>query len=115
MFWKKSDADYINSIRRWIGWSKRSKYFWAVLSIVQVGNVIALTLVLNRIAVQWNEGAWLGFVAGVFTAFCWCGFGMALFMFLASATMRPWRLLLDYHDRLQKAGLLQVDRDDSAK
>jgi hypothetical protein len=50
MFWKKSDTDYINSVRRWVSWSKRFAVLYAVISIAWVAILVFWHLMLKRIS-----------------------------------------------------------------
>jgi hypothetical protein len=118
MFWKRSDTDYINSIRRWVRLSKRFILLNAVIYIAWLVILALWHLMLKRIwatlELAGDETASLGFMLGAFTAVCWFCSGFTLFTPLRSAIVRPWRLFLDYHDRLQKAALIEEEHDGKA-
>ncbi len=110
MFWKKSDTDYINSVRRWVRWSKRFAVLYAVILVAWVVILVLWHLMLERISTTFelagDEAASLAFMLGALTTVFWFACAFVLFMLLGSVTMRPWILLVAYHDRLNKAGLI---------
>ena len=112
---RKSDAEYVEFIRK--AYANTCKWKWLLAAIVGVHVVGAIVMVFFSIRMQslllrppvfpgatFEMGYGMGFVAGFVFAFGLPGATLLIVSILTE--LRTWRLLLDYHDRLERAELL---------
>lgn len=119
MFWKhKTDTEFVESQRKWL---LRSRWIGVIMALVAIC-LTAITLTLfdgfieillgkDKAGIEFAKGILMGmiimkmfFVIGGFI-------GLTVMWFIKP---RALRLLVDYHDRLKKAGMLNQEKGSRA-